>query len=99
MSALGQQALDVAPGLRRWVTQGEGELRVARLPRPAWPIVAGAGAPGPAGAGRSGLVPPPGPDPLFGGPRARPAGRAAGFGLPGGGGSFFARPPAVAGLG
>src|SRR2546422_7589513 len=95
MSALGQQALDVAPGLRRWVTQGEGELRVARLPRPAWPIVAGAAARALAGAGPAVLLLAPAPDRFSGDHRARLAWRPAAFVLPGVAGSFFRQPPAV----
>src|SRR2546427_4134793 len=94
MSALGQQAVDVAPGLRRWATQGEGELRVARLPRPAWPIVAGAGARAPAGAGRSGLILAPAPDRFCDDLRAWLAGRPAAFVFAGGAGSFLVPPPA-----
>jgi transcription-repair coupling factor (superfamily II helicase) len=38
---LWQSVLAASPGLARWVERGSGELRVARLPRAAWAIVAG----------------------------------------------------------
>ena len=94
MSALGQQALDVAPGLRRWVTQGEGELRVARLPRPAWPIVAGAVARALADAGRSVLILAPAPDRFCDDLRPWLAGRPAAFVFAEVAVSFLDRPPA-----
>jgi transcription-repair coupling factor (superfamily II helicase) len=62
MSILWELTLDAAPELRSWVSAGAGELRVSRLPRPAWPIVAGAVARGFAGAGRSMLILAPAPD-------------------------------------
>jgi transcription-repair coupling factor (superfamily II helicase) len=37
---LWQSTVAVAPGLQRWI-KGGGEVSVGRLPRPAWPIVAG----------------------------------------------------------
>ena len=42
MSVLWSAALEVAPELRRWTAGERRELAVARLPRSAWPIVAGA---------------------------------------------------------
>ena len=62
MSALWEQTLDTSPELRRWAGQAAGRLRVARLPRPAWPIVAGSVARAFADAGRSVLILAPAPD-------------------------------------
>ena len=42
MSSLGKRALAAAPPLERWIANARGELTVGRLPRAAWPIVAGA---------------------------------------------------------
>ncbi len=42
MSSLWKRTIAVAPALERWIAGAEGELRVGRLPRAAWPIVAGA---------------------------------------------------------
>ncbi|MHB8588722.1 MAG: transcription-repair coupling factor [Candidatus Dormibacteraceae bacterium] len=42
MSSLWKSALAAAPPLERWIANAQGELKVGRLPRPAWPIVAGA---------------------------------------------------------
>jgi transcription-repair coupling factor (superfamily II helicase) len=42
MSLLWKGTVEAAPALERWIAGGEGELNVAHLPRPAWPIVAGA---------------------------------------------------------
>ena len=42
MTALWQAALDAAPQLARWLERPEQRLRVGRLPRTAWPIVAAA---------------------------------------------------------
>lgn len=44
MSALWKSTVLAAPALERWIGSGEGELKVAHLPRSAWPIVAGAAA-------------------------------------------------------
>jgi transcription-repair coupling factor (superfamily II helicase) len=41
MSSLWKSTLAAAPALERWLAGGRGELEVGRLPRPAWPIVAG----------------------------------------------------------
>ena len=41
MSALWEQTVGAAPELLRWLAAGPSELKVARLPRPAWAIVAG----------------------------------------------------------
>ncbi|HAC45314.1 MAG TPA: hypothetical protein DCF65_04520, partial [Chloroflexi bacterium] len=62
MSTLAERTLDAAPELRRWASKASGELKVARLPKPAWPIVAGAVARAAAEAGRSLLILAPAPD-------------------------------------
>jgi transcription-repair coupling factor (superfamily II helicase) len=62
VSTLWERTLDAAPQLRGWTKRGSGELRVARLPRPAWPIVAGAVARVVSDAGRSVLILAPAPE-------------------------------------
>src|SRR5260370_18016521 len=63
MTAFWVRTLDAAPELRRWISSpGTRELRIARLPRPAWPIVAGAVARALGDAGRSILILVPTPD-------------------------------------
>jgi transcription-repair coupling factor (superfamily II helicase) len=42
MSSLWKSILATAPELERWVSGSSTDLEVGRLPRPAWPIVAGA---------------------------------------------------------
>ena len=41
MTALWKRTLAFAPALDRWAAAPHGELHIGRLPRPAWPIVAG----------------------------------------------------------
>jgi transcription-repair coupling factor (superfamily II helicase) len=41
MSSLWKSTVAAAPALERWIDGGRSELQVGRLPRPAWPIVAG----------------------------------------------------------
>jgi transcription-repair coupling factor (superfamily II helicase) len=41
MSSLWKSTIAAAPALQRWIAGGRGELEVGRLPRPAWPIIAG----------------------------------------------------------
>ena len=41
MSSLWKSAIAAAPALERWIGGGVSKLEVGRLPRPAWPIVAG----------------------------------------------------------
>ena len=41
MSSLWKSAIAAAPALERWIGGGASKLEVGRLPRPAWPIVAG----------------------------------------------------------
>ena len=62
MTSLWRAAVDASPALRRWTESGRGELHVARLPRPAWPIVAGSLARACAERGRSVLVLVPAPE-------------------------------------
>ena len=42
MSTLWERTISAAPALQRWVGGNEPQLGVGRLPRPAWPIIAGA---------------------------------------------------------
>src|SRR5207249_4478554 len=62
MTALWKEVIASEARLARWVERGGGELNVARLPRPAWPIVAGSIARGLAARGRQLLILVPGPD-------------------------------------
>ena len=62
MSRLWERILEEAPALRNWPARRDGELAVARLPRTAWPIVAGAASRALTDAGRSVLVLVPAPD-------------------------------------
>ncbi len=55
MSPLWQSTIAVAPALERWI-EGGGEVSVGRLPRPAWPIVAGSLARASIEQGRSVLI-------------------------------------------
>src|SRR3979409_1233190 len=41
MTALWQRMIEAAPPLQRWLAASPAELRVGRLPRSAWAIVAG----------------------------------------------------------
>ncbi len=62
MSALWRSTIASSPALERWVAAPSAELQVARLPRPAWPIVAGSVARACAERGRSVLILTPSPD-------------------------------------
>jgi len=42
VSKLWEGVIAAAPRLEGWIARGSSEIQVARLPRPAWPIVAGA---------------------------------------------------------
>jgi transcription-repair coupling factor (superfamily II helicase) len=42
MSLLWEKTIAAAPSLERWINGAGSQLQVGRLPRPAWPIVAGA---------------------------------------------------------
>lgn len=41
MTVLWERTLGAAPEVQRWLANGPSEISAARLPRPAWPIVAG----------------------------------------------------------
>ncbi len=56
MSVLWERVLGAEPALARWLSAAPSELSVARLPRPAWAIVAGAAARACEAKGRSLLV-------------------------------------------
>jgi transcription-repair coupling factor (superfamily II helicase) len=62
VSALWRATLASSPALERWVAAPVSDLHVARLPRPAWPIVAGSVARACAEKGRSVLILTPSPD-------------------------------------
>ncbi len=62
MRALWEAVAGAEPRLERWIKSGAAELEVARLPRPAWPIVAGSVARAAARQRRALLVLVPGPD-------------------------------------
>ncbi len=94
MSTLAARTLEVVPELRRWASQASGELRVARLPKPAWPIVAGAVARAAADAGRSLLILAPAPDRFCDDLRPWLAGRPPAFVFAEVAVSFLDRPPA-----
>src|SRR5690242_1364543 len=62
MSKLWERVVAAEPRLAAWISRRAGELEVARLPRPAWPIVAGAVARAVTATGRSVVILVPGPD-------------------------------------
>jgi transcription-repair coupling factor (superfamily II helicase) len=62
VTKLWERVVAAEPRLARWISRRAGELEVARLPRPAWPIVAGAVARAVTATGRSVLILAPGPD-------------------------------------
>src|SRR5207245_8941626 len=90
--------LDARPGLRRrtW-SPGAGELRIARLPRPAWPIVAGSVVRAVVDAGRSVLILVAAPDRFVDDLRPWLAGRPPAYVFAGVAVSFLDRPPAFDG--
>ncbi|MEO8744858.1 MAG: transcription-repair coupling factor [Candidatus Dormiibacterota bacterium] len=94
MSTLWRSTIDAAPALARWIDGSQGELHVGRLPRPAWPIVAGSVVRACAERGRTVLVLVPGPERF--GDELRPwlAGRPAVQAFAEVGISFLDRPPA-----
>jgi transcription-repair coupling factor (superfamily II helicase) len=94
VSTLAERTLEIAPELSRWASKGSGELRVARLPKPAWPIVAGAVARAAADAGRSLLILAPAPDRFCDDLRPWLAGRPPAFVFAEVAVSFLDRPPA-----
>ena len=62
MTALWERTVSAEPSLERWVSGTASQLDVGRLPRPAWPIVAGAVARACAAFRRSVLVLVPAPE-------------------------------------
>ena len=94
MTTLWERTLEAAPELRAWATRGSGELRVARLPRPAWPIVAGAVARALGDAGRSVLILAPAPERFCDELRPWLAGRPPAYVFAEVAVSFLDRPPA-----
>ena len=94
MTALWGQTLDAAPELRRWTSTPGTDLRIARLPRPAWPIVAGAIARALPDAGRSILILVPTPDRFADDLRPWLAGRPPAYVFAEVAISFLDRPPA-----
>ena len=94
MSTLAEKTLDAAPALRRWGSKASGELKVARLPKPAWPIVAGAVARAAAEAGRSLLILTSAPDRFCDELRPWLAGRPPAYVFAEVAVSFLDRPPA-----
>jgi len=95
VTTLWERTLESAPELRRWTSSpGTRELRIARLPRPAWPIVAGAVARALADAGRSILILVPTPDRFADDLRPWLAGRPPAYVFAEVAISFLDRPPA-----
>src|SRR5690348_13135673 len=75
MTALWQAAVDASPPLARWLERPEARIRVGRLPRAAWPIVAASIARDLTARGRPVLVLVPGPERFAGDLRPWLAGR------------------------
>jgi len=94
LTTLWERTLEAAPELRAWAMRGSGELRVARLPRPAWPIVAGAVARALGDAGRSVLILAPAPERFCDELRPWLAGRPPAYVFAEVAVSFLDRPPA-----
>src|SRR5213593_292714 len=94
MTELWKEVVASEARLARWVERGGGELNVARLPRPAWPIVAGSVARGLAARGRQLLILVPGPDRFAGDLRLWLAGRPTTHVFAEVAVSFLDRPPA-----
>ena len=94
MSRLWERILEEAPALRNWPARRDGELAVARLPRTAWPIVAGAASRALTDAGRSVLILVPAPDRFCDDMRPWLAGRPPAYVFAEVAVSFLDRPPA-----
>jgi transcription-repair coupling factor (superfamily II helicase) len=94
MTSLWQAVVQSEPKLERWIARGVSELEVARLPRPAWPIVAGAVARAAAGKGKAVLLLVPGPDRFADELRLWLAGRPSTYVFAEVAVSFLDRPPA-----
>src|SRR5258708_10559939 len=91
---LWQSAVAAGRGLERWLRSPQGRIQVARLPRAAWPIVAGAIARAANTGGRSLLVLVQSPDRFIEELRPWLAGRPQAFVFAEVGTSFLDRPPA-----
>src|SRR5690242_7309609 len=91
---LWQSAIAAAPALERWLQSPQGRFQIARLPRAAWPIVAGAIARASVPSGRSVLVLVQSPDRFVEELRPWLAGRPPAFVFAEVGTSFLDRPPA-----
>ena len=94
MSPLWERAVEADPRLRTWISARAGELEVARLPRPAWPIVAGALARAVSKSGSKVLILVPGPDRFADDLRLWLSGNPATFVFAEIAVSFLDRPPA-----
>jgi transcription-repair coupling factor (superfamily II helicase) len=94
MTELWRGVVQSEPRLERWLARGASELEVARLPRPAWPIVGGAVARAAADRGRTVLVLVPGPDRFVDELRLWLAGRPSTYVFAEVAVSFLDRPPA-----
>jgi transcription-repair coupling factor (superfamily II helicase) len=62
VTALWEATIAAEPQLMRWIDRGGTELRVARLPRAAWPVIAGSVARAVAARGKSVLILVPAPE-------------------------------------
>src|SRR5438094_9580541 len=94
MTALWQAAVEASPPLARWLERPDERLRVSRVPRAAWPIVAASIARDLAARGRSLLVLVPAPERFAGDLRPWLAGRPPVHGFAEVAVSFLDRPPA-----
>ena len=94
MTKLWAAVVGAAPQLAGWIGRGSGGLDVARLPRPAWPIVAGAVARAITERGVSVVILVPGPDRFADELRVWLAGNPATHVFAEVGVSFLDRPPA-----
>ena len=94
MTALWEAVARSDPKLERWLARGVSELEVARLPRPAWPIVAASVARAATGNGKTVLVLAPGPDRFADELRLWLAGRPSTYVFAEVAVSFLDRPPA-----
>src|SRR5438093_1245683 len=94
VTALWEGAVAAAPKLEQWIAHGSAELEVARLPRSAWPIVAGATARAITQRGRPVLILVPGPERFADELRLWLAGRPSTYVFAEVAGSFLDRPPA-----
>jgi len=94
VTALWEGAVAAAPKLEQWIAHGSAELEVARLPRSAWPIVAGATARAITQRGRPVLILVPGPERFADELRLWLAGRPSTYVFAEVAVSFLDRPPA-----